>query len=368
MSGMNEGMSSNVIDQRIANNDEIDLFDLIDDIWGHKNWVFVGLFFTLLLAGIYLFKTTPVYQVEAKVKSATAHDLIEFSRSQLQGIYSLDVKGAFSSAQSALLSTGYRKSFYELKLDQIKALPGAYNESLSLEQNFADFSQLFSIKSGSKDAESHVELSLKYSDPELASTLLNDFVEYALLRSLRDAYDIMLAKINVRIEALNHQASIMREEYMANKARRILELKEADDISIAIGQTKPVYRNMDLLGGRELPLYMLGSKAIQAEAKALESRVKIAKDLARGEDHFIAGLPKILLEIEMLQAFEVDINKIHLARIDQAAVIPVSPIKPRKLLIVALALIAGIFVGLFMALIVAAHGKHKIRIVKKRKA
>jgi chain length determinant protein (polysaccharide antigen chain regulator) len=366
---MNQTVADSRFDNERLNDDEIDLFDLIDDIWDHKIWVFIGLFFTLVLAGLYLFKATPVYQAEAKVKSATANDLIEFSRPQLKDIYSLDVEGAFSSAKSALLSTGYRKEFYELKLDQIKTVPNSYNEALSLEQNFFGFSGLFSISaSGNKDAEPHVQLSLKYSDPKMASTLLNDFVEYALFRRLRDSYDTMLAKINGRIESLNYQASIMREKYMGDKARRILELKEATAIAIAVGQSNPVYRNMDLVGGKEPPLYMLGSKAIKAEIKALESREGIAKDLARGEDHFIVGLPKILVEIEALQALEVDFSKIHLARIDQVAVVPVKPIKPRKLLIMALALVGGVFVGLFMALIVAAYGKHKIRIAKKRKA
>jgi chain length determinant protein (polysaccharide antigen chain regulator) len=284
-------------------------------------------------------------------------------------IFEMTVDSAFSSAKSALLSTGYRKEFYELKLDEIKAIPDAYNEKLTLEQNFSGFSEQFSVKtSGAKDSESFVQVSLKSSDAKFASELLNEFVEYALFRRLRDSYDTMLARVNGRIEALNYQADIMREEYMGNKARRILELKEATAIAIAVGQTAPVYRNMDLVGGQKPPLYMLGSKAIKAEIEALESRKDIAKGLPRGEDHFIEDLPSILLEIDSLKTLEVDFSKIQLARIDEVAVVPVKPIKPRKLLIMALALVAGLFVGLFMALIVAAYGKHKIRIEEKRLA
>lgn len=381
------GMNDCVNEQRVSNDDEIDLFDLIDDIWQQKVWVFFGLFFTVILAGLYVFKVTPVYQAEAKVKAATAHDLIEFSRPQLQGgydaskvnddssqeavlpIFEMTIDSAFSSAKAALLSTGYRKDFYELKLDRIKALPNTYNEDLTLEQNFSSFSEQFSIKtSGTKDSEPFVQVSLKSSDANFASELLNEFVEYALSRRLQDSYDTMLASVNGRIESLNYQASIIREEYMGNKARRILELKEATAIAIAVGQSNPVYRNMDLVGSKEPPLYMLGSKAIKAEIKALESREQIAKYLDRGEDHFIEGLPKLLVEIEALQALEVDFSKISLARIDQVAVVPVQPIKPRKLLIMALALVGGLFVGLFMALIVAAYNKHKIHITEKRKA
>jgi chain length determinant protein (polysaccharide antigen chain regulator) len=353
--------------QRSSNDDEIDLFDLIDDIWNQKIWVFAGLFTTIILAGLYLFKATPVYQAEAKIKSATANDLIEFSRPQLLDIYSLDVEGAFASAKSALLSTGYRKEFYVLKLDQIKAVQNSYNDTLTLEQNFAGFSGQFSVKtSGAKDSESFVQVGLKSSNANFASELVNDFVVYALFRRLRDSYDTMLAKVNGRIESLNYDANIMREEYMGNKARRILELKEALEIAIAVGQTSPVYRNMNLLGWQLPPLYMLGSKAIKAEIRALTSREEMAKDLARGEDHFIEDLPKLLLEIEALQTLEIDFSKISLARIDEVAVVPVKPIKPRKLLIMALALVGGLFVGLFMALIVAAYGKHKIRTLRKQ--
>jgi chain length determinant protein (polysaccharide antigen chain regulator) len=365
---MSEGVNEHLLaQQRSSNDDEIDLFDLIDDIWSQKNWVFAGVFFTLVLAGLYLFQATPVYQAEAKVKSATANDLIEFSRPQLVGIYSLDVEGAFVSAQSALLSTGYRKEFYELKLDQIKAISSSYNDGLTLEQNFISFSDQFSVKtSGTKDSEQFVQIVLKSSDANVVSELLNDYVEYALFRRLGDSFDTMLAKVKGRIESLNYQASIMREEYKGNKARRILELKEATDIALAVGQENPVYRNMDLMGGQLPPLYMLGSKAIQAEIKALESREKMTKELARGEDQFIEDLPKLLLEIEALQGLEIDVNKISLARIDELAVAPVSPIKPRKLLIMVLALVGGLFAGLFMALIAAAYGKHKIRSLSKQ--
>ena len=368
MTRTSEGVNENpAAQQQFSNDDEIDLFDLIDDIWKQKNWVFVGVFFTLVLAGLYLFKATPVYQAEAKIKSATANDLIQFSRPQLLDIYSLDVKGAFASAKSALLSTGYRKEFYVLKLDQIKAVHNSYNDTLTLEQNFVGFNKQFSVKtSGAKDSESFVQVTLTSSDANVTSELLNDYVEYALFRRLRDSYETMLAKVNGRIESLNYQASIMREEYKENKALRILELKEATNVALAVGQENPVYRNMDLVGGQLPPLYMLGSKAINAEIQALTSREEMAKALVRGEDHFIAGLPKLLLQIESLQELEIDFSKISLARIDEVAVVPVSPIKPRKLLIIALALVGGLFVGLFMALIVAAYGKHNIRSLRKQ--
>jgi chain length determinant protein (polysaccharide antigen chain regulator) len=379
--GVNEIINQDsMAQQQSSNDDEIDLFDLIDDIWNQKIWIFTGLFVTIILAGLYLFNATPVYQVEAKIKLATANDLIEFARPQLQAsggvlkedgttlqkysppIFEMTVESAFSSATAALLSTDYRKAFYEVKLDEIKAIQDGYNENLTLEQNFRNFSDQFSVEtSGSKDTELFVQINLKSSDAIFATKLLNEFVEYSLSRRLRDSYNTMTSKVNGRIEALNYEVNIIRKEYFGNKVRRILELKEATGIAIAVGQEEPVYRNMDLVGGQEPPLYMLGSKAIRAEIKALDSRTLLAKDLPLREDHFIENLPTLLLEIESLQTLEIDFSKIRLARIDEVAVVPVNPIKPRKLLIMALALVGGLFAGLFMALIVAAYGKHKIR-------
>jgi chain length determinant protein (polysaccharide antigen chain regulator) len=386
--GVNEIINQDsMAQQQSSNDDEIDLFDLIDDIWNQKIWIFTGLFVTIILAGLYLFNATPVYQVEAKIKLATANDLIEFARPQLQAsggvlkedgttlqkysppIFEMTVESAFSSATAALLSTDYRKAFYEVKLDEIKAIQDGYNENLTLEQNFRNFSDQFSVEtSGSKDTELFVQINLKSSDAIFATKLLNEFVEYSLSRRLRDSYNTMTSKVNGRIEALNYEVNIIRKEYFGNKVRRILELKEATGIAIAVGQEEPVYRNMDLVGGQEPPLYMLGSKAIRAEIKALESRTLLAKDLPLREDHFIENLPTLLLEIESLQTLEIDFSKIRLARIDEVAVVPVNPIKPRKLLIMALALVGGLFAGLFMALIVAAYGKHKIRSSVKRNA
>lgn len=384
---MNKVMESHSSEQRRESeySDEIDLFDLLDDIWSHKRWVSIGLLVTVLVAVGYLIKAVPVYKTEAKVKPANTSDLIEFDRPQLLGgyeiagknsdglqrlappIFEMDVEKAFGDSKSALLSTGYRKDFFEMNLDKIKTIPGAYNDAISLEQNFTSFSKKFSIKtSGKKDNERYVQLGLELTDPEMSAELLNEFVEYALFRRLRDTFDTMNSKVNARIEALNYQANTMREEYLGFKARRILELKEAAAIAKAVGQTSPIYRNMDLIGSEEPPLYMLGTKAIRAEISALENRNAIAQNLPRGEDHFIEGLPAILVEIESLESLEIDFTKIHMAKIDEQAIVPVSPIKPRKLLILALAMVAGVFVGIFMALIIAAYGKHKERLLRRR--
>lgn len=353
------------VETRSALHDEIDLFDLVDDIWKNKEWVFGAGVVAVILAIIYLSQVTSIYQSETTIKPATESDLVEFVRPQLKGVYQVDVSTAFGEAQSALLSSDYRKDFYELKLEYVQKIPGLYSESLSFDQNFTFFNALFSSKlSVESDVEQLVKLKLNLADPDMAATFLNEYVEYALFRRLRDNYDTMIANVNSRLESLNYRADSVRETYFGNKARRILELKEALAIARAVGQVSPIYRNIELMGNEAPPLYMLGAKAINAEIKALESRENMAKDLPGREDNFIEGLSEIKVDIESLESLNVDFNKIRLARIDEKASVPLSPIKPRKTLILVLSLLLGLFSGIIVALIVSAYSKHKKRLAR----
>ncbi|MGK0445748.1 MAG: LPS O-antigen subunit length determinant protein (WzzB/FepE family), partial [Bermanella sp.] len=149
--------------------DEIDLFDLLDDIVEEKVWVFIGFFTCVLLAALYLFKATEIYQTQLVIKPASANSVVELNapqfsldaaggdgKSQLQVIYSKTVEEAFADARSAMLSKEYRRNFYQAYLDDIKSVDGVYNENLTEAQNFANFDKLFSSKvSGSKDVETY---------------------------------------------------------------------------------------------------------------------------------------------------------------------------------------------------------------------
>jgi chain length determinant protein (polysaccharide antigen chain regulator) len=368
-----------------SNDDEIDLFDLIDDIWSHKTWVFLVLLVTVSAAAFYVYKQTPIYQAEVVIKPVTDNELIEFSKPQFQvkvkqsnenkndikqevlsgetaPFFEMTVDSAFEYVQMSVTSPDYLQSFYELNLNEIKALPSAYNENLTPLQNFSRFSRHFSFTHPNKQSDdSFVTVALTLSDAHLASNLLNKFAEYALARSVDDSYGYMNAKVEERIQSLNYQAELMREKYHGDKARRILELKEAYKIAIAVGQENPIYRNMDFISAQLPPLYMLGSKAIKGEIEALESRAALAEKLPRGEDHFIKNLPQLLVEIDALKMVTVDVKKIRLGRIERVSSVPANPVKPRAMLIMAVAVVLGLFIGLFLALIVAAYGKHRAR-------
>ncbi len=341
--------------------DEIDLFDLLDDIVKNKVWLLVGVLCTLCLAAIYLVTTKPIYEVGVVLKPAAEKDLLELNAPQLNGIYSIDVDGAYGGVKRHLSSRDVRQGFYLENYERISSVEGLFKIDLSKEQNFSRFDSFFKVSvSGKKDVEDFVRVELEMWDPVLVASLLNDYVLYSLKRSMQEAAETLESKVAARIKALEYDAMLLREKYYSSQTRRKLKLEEARGVAKAIGQTDPVYIKSDILGSYQPPLYMFGTKAILAEEKAITNRKVVAQSLPHGEDHFIAGLPEVLFKIDQLKNLDVDFNRVALAVVDESAVPPLSPAKPKKLLIVALALIAGLFGGLMMALLRASYKRRKL--------
>jgi chain length determinant protein (polysaccharide antigen chain regulator) len=363
--------------------DEIDLFDLWDDIVEEKLWVFIGFFACVLLAALYLFRATEIFQTQVVIKPASANSVVELNAPQFalhlysgddgvpqaQAIYSKTVDEAFSDARSALLSKEYRRNFYQAYLDEIRSVEGVYNEGLTEAQNFANFDKLFSSKvSGSKDVETFLQVGFELPNAQKAADLLNAYTEFSLAAKLGDIKNTIDSKIAAQVGKFEYDAMQLREQYKGEQTRRNLMLNEAYSIAQAVGQTQPLFSKSEIVGTYEPPLYMFGTKALRAEEKAIKGRQSLAKELPYGEDHFIDELPSLLFKIDQLRSLEIDYAKVNLAVVDEQAIVPVGAIKPKKLLVMALACVAGGFVGLMMALLVASFHRHKEKLKSKIKS
>jgi len=361
-------------DFRDNRSDEIDLFDLWDDIVDNKLWVVAGLVGCLALAGAYLAMATSVFQAQVVTKPASDIHVLELNQPQLKAskiesergviafdaIYSKTVDDAYKDAQKALLSKEYRRTFYELHLEEIKAFNNVYNDQLLLSQNFANFDKRFSfsVSNDKKDTEKFSKLSLEFPNAEHSAKLLNEFAEFALAEKMQEIETTLSSKVESEIRRLEYEADKLRERYKGERNRKLLMLNEAKQVANKIGLRQPAFDKNQVLT-EEPPLYMFGSDALDAEMTAIQNRQKMAEDLSFGEEYYIENLPELLYRIDQLKKLTIDYDKVKLAIIDEKAVTPTKPIKPRKLLVVALACVAGVFVGMMMALIMAAFQRHK---------
>lgn len=188
---------------------------------------------------------------------------------------------------------------------------------------------------------------------------------------------------------LQDELKALRAELRTRRLNRITQLNESIGIARSLGITKPT--NPTSLGdsggvgqgnvfrteviSQQFPLHFMGSDALEAERDALLKRrsddhtePKIAKiqnqlqmleinrrvellKSRQNEDLFLAKLAEMREEAARLKSINLNLSELNLVRIDQPAIQPLKPIKPKKMLIVAVGIMLGGMLGVFIALI-----------------
>ena len=102
-------------------------------------------------------------------------------------------------------------------------------------------------------------------------------------------------------------------------------------------------------------------RKLQEQLALLETNRKIQTLQAREDNSaFITSIQPLRLKLDELQAIAAqDYSKVRLLRLEQPAMAPESPIKPRKKLVLLLCIISGGFLGLLVALVRVAVGNRR---------
>lgn len=188
---------------------------------------------------------------------------------------------------------------------------------------------------------------------------------------------------------LQDELTALRLQLKADRAGRLAELAEAISIAKTLGIKKPT--TPSAMGGeasrgvssvmrtvitnQAVPLYFMGAEVLEAERTALQLRTsddftnvritQIGKQLRmlevnrevevlRGrenEDVFLQDVEWLWAEEARLRGLSIDMSQLKLVTIDRGAQEPLGPIKPRKAMVIALSVIAGLVFGMLVALI-----------------
>jgi LPS O-antigen subunit length determinant protein (WzzB/FepE family) len=404
-----------------VSSNEIDLLQLFSALWKQKTLIVAVTVLAGAIGIAYALLATPYYTVQSVLRPAAIKDLDELNH---LGIYKLSPKQALAQVGTALDSYENRLSFFRdnQQLFSELAQPGR-----SLEQTFESFNdEAFKlVQPDPKKAESttpFVGIQLTYPESINGVKVVNGFVHYSLdsvrkqiaadletlidnrlsqleknMGAARANYEaskaIKIAKLNEADELkraqLNDELSALRQQLKTRRNNRIYQLNEAIRIATSLGITKPTTPSSlgaaeitsqgsvirTEVNNQQIPLYFMGSDALEAERKALLARrsddftepriAQIARELKllehnrqietlntrENEDLFLKDLAAWREEAARLRALQFDTESLKLVSIDQAAVEPSKPIKPKKALIVALALVLGGMLGLFIALV-----------------
>lgn len=400
---------------------EIDLVELISALWKQKTLIIT----VTVLAGIiglaYAVLAPRYYSVQSVLRPAAIKDVDELNH---LGIYKLSPKMALAEVAASLDSYDNRLSFFRNNQPLFAELA---QPSRSLEQAFEDFNdEAFTLlrPDAKKTGETTPFVGLRLTYPESINgvEVVNGFIQHSLnnvrqqiaadleilisnrlsqleknMAAARANYEaskeVKIAKLTeadaLKRVQLSDELSALRQQLKTRRDNRINQLNEAIRIAKSLGITKPTtpssLRASEVttqgsvirteVNNQQIPLYFMGSEALEAERTALQARrsddftepriAQIARELKllehnrqietlnsrENEDLFLKGLAGWREEAARLRAMDFDAAALKLVSIDQSAVAPTRPIKPKKTMIVALALVLGGMLGLFIALV-----------------
>lgn len=401
--------------------DEIDLVELIHSLWEQRLLVGLVTLLVTVAAAAYVFLVTPEYQVQSVLRPAGLQDLDILNSSD---VYALTPEQALQRVGAALESFERRLEYFRAnpKLFEVWRKPGS-----SVEQSFESFNgEVFKmLRPDPKKADSlspYVGIQLTYPAGVNGVALLNGLVEHVIQAEREKISADLQALIRNRLNQIELKMGAARASYEASKKATIAELLEADSLKRArlqdelkalrqqlktlrdnrIAQLDEAIRIAKTLGiskpttpsalgeserlsqgsvirtevnNQQIPLYFMGSDALEAERNALLQRrsddftepriAQIAKELQllahnrqiemlnqrEDEDLFLKDLAVWRGEAARLRAFNFEVEKLKLVSVDQVAVEPLQPIKPKTALILALGVILGGMLGLFIALL-----------------
>jgi len=322
-----------------ATPDEIDLIQLLRALWKQK-FLIGGIAGVCTLVGLLYAMLAPrYYTVQSVLRPAAIKDLDELNH---LGIYKLSPKQALAQVGATLDSYENRLAFFrehpQLFADLVQ--PGR-----TLEQTFEAFNdEAFKLlQPDSKKPEGmspYVGLQVTYPEALNGVEIVNSFVNFSLanvrkeiaadldtlignrlsqldkkIAAARASYEaskeIKIAKLTeadaLKRAELNDELAALRQQLRTRRDNRINQLNEAIRIATSLGISKPTTPSSlgapeitsqgsvirTEVNNQQIPLYFMGSEALEAERKALLAR--------RSDDFTEPRIAQIARELKLLE-------------------------------------------------------------------
>ena len=395
------------------NNDEIDLRELIRSLWDQR-WVIVGITaFITLIAALYAFLATPYYRVQSILRPVEVGVLDSLNATEVYELKPLEalsrVSGGLSSYGNRLeFFQTHEERFADLAREGLtaeQAFEDFNSEAFAMlypdpKKNQGEFVGLALTYPASMDGVSVVNEFVAFVLQQERERVASDLAVVIANRkanieqrieAARASYQAnkeaeiatLLEEAALKRAQLEDELRALRAELKIRRENRLNVLEEAIRIARSLGIRKPTTPTAMADAGqgvrteitsREIPLYFLGVDALEAERDVLRARTsddfveprigEIQKELdmlrhnrqvevlqqRQDEDLYLKELAKLREEAARLDGIEFDASTLQLARIDQPAQQPLTRLKPKRALILALGVVLGGMLGVFVAL------------------
>lgn len=327
--------------------DNLDLLDLWRVVSSRRWVVWTSWLLAGIVVAIYLVIAEPLYRSEARLFPPAVRDIQELSVS-IPGVIDLNYTPVqiYKDFIRDLESPGLQKQFFERYNLARYFVSVDENDSVNIDKLFADkFSKAFSFQHN-QSGDNVTELGFEYSDPKLAAKWLFDYINFVNDSTIQHLYLDVNSMLQREIERYRLQIKNKRNVSVQRRDDEIARLKEALVVAKTLKTRSPGIRSGAVNGeelqfmieGAEWPLYMRGEKALEKLILVLESR--------KETDAFVDGLRDIQEKLASLEAVSVNVEKLAAMSVNVAPTIPWEPIKPKKILVFALAFMVATFIAL----------------------
>ena len=364
--------------------DEIDLIELVANLWEEKVAIVLCTLVVTAIGLIYAYVTPPTYKARVELTTPSTASLEYLNQFSL---FSISPEKSFADFIKTLSSSRHLSSI------------ASNNESLTEEalDIKADENAIFKINKirklqYPKDKDTtpqNYALTIEGKDRTSLLKFINTDLTIASKSTIKEIHERYISRFNASISTqrdkhstvqkkLDDQLSARKAFVLSSRKDRIIQLEEALNIAKALKLVSPTSlgklssestgRNVSInaeLNNNVDPLYLRGTRLLNAELSNLKS---LKDNVFLDNEILTLEKDRMLLEnnrdIERLEA-ELENFKANSSAISfysTAIDLPSSPIKPKKVLSIAISLVLGGILGLFVAIGRIVYKKHKSRL------
>lgn len=332
--------------ERLSGSDEIDLVELVQGIWRQKLWVVMVAIPVIALGLAYVMLVSPVYEAKLYIRPPTQNEIaqLNFGRGEGTGLAPLSAKDVYSIYLKSLQSEAVRDKFFRNAF-----LPTLTQDERagSRDALYTQFNSMLTVALVARDIPDRYVITASLEDPRLAAIWVSNYAEMAADRAKEELLGGTRSDISILADNLEQQIRASLASAANQRADQIAQLNEALRIAKSIGLEKPPIISNTLssevsagMGGALT--YMRGTKALEAEIANLEARPS--------NDPYIPNLRERQEKLNFLRNLKIDPSLVAMYQQDGAVSPPDKPVKPRKAIIMAFAVLAGIVIGACVAL------------------
>jgi len=335
--------------ERLPASDEIDLFELFQALWSQKLLIVLVTLVVTVIAGSYAFLAKPVYEAKVSVLPPRLSDISDFNSGRAEAKLTIfTVEDVYKIFTRNLTSESLRRKFFNEVF--LPSLVQEKRESTAQDKLWKLFNEDLTVKSPDKQHPEFFDVSVSRNDPTQVAEWANLFVANAAEKALQDMQDNVRVEISTKAQSIERKIEVLRESAVKRREDRIARLQEALVVAQAVDQQEPQVVPGRTASDGELSafvdgslLYMRGARAIKAELEVLKGR--------KSDDPFIGELRGLQDQLQFLNSIKVSPDNVAVFTLDSAAQVPETPVKPKKALILALGVVLGGMLGLFIALL-----------------